>query len=259
MTDHGITIIVPTYNHEAYIADAIESVLDQSVFEGCKVIISDDSSTDNTVEIAQSVSAGFSNIIVRQNTSNLGVMEHYRLLSSLVDTPYLAILEGDDHWAATEKLELQKSLMDAHPNTGLCFTACSVNDEATGATWDHPGWPVDRHRVVHLLDMLASNPVATFSNCLYRTHRFAEAVQCSSTKGGYDWLLNMTIASEGGALFAARNCTGYRLHANGAWTRLDREQKRSGILQSLVALKNNVDSSFFPYIDAAILRAQHEA
>lgn len=258
MSDHpSITILIPTYNHADYIAEAISSVRDQSIFSSCKVIVSDDCSSDDTLKIASRVSANSPNITVRSNKSNLGIMGHYRLLASLVDTPYLAILEGDDYWPASEKMELQKSLMDAHPEVGLCFTACIVKDEAMDVRWHHPGWPEGRHRLVHLLDMLISNPIATFSNCFYRSNRFSEFVTRSEAKSGYDWLLNMTIAAKGGALFAARASTCYRIHANGTWTRLSLEEKRAGIVNSLMALREQVDGSFAPYIDAALARAQN--
>ena len=258
MGDFAITVIVPTYNHQAYIAEAIESVRSQSLFSACKVIVSDDCSADNTVEIAREVSDGAANISVRKNPSNVGVMEHYRLLAQLVDTPYLAILEGDDYWRSPDKLELQKALLESHPGVGLCFSACLVDDEGSGTTWRQPGWPVDRHRVVHLLDMLTSNPIATFSNCFYRAPRFKEVAEQANVKDGYDWLFNMTIAANGGALFAARTGTVYRLHPNGTWTRLGSEQKRAQIIKSLAGLRNNVDEAFGAYIDAAITRASND-
>ncbi|MBB3315488.1 glycosyltransferase involved in cell wall biosynthesis [Rhizobium sp. BK181] len=258
MPDASITILVPTFNHEKYIAEAIKSVRDQTIIGSCNVIISDDCSSDDTVEIARRLTRDLPNFTVRQNASNLGIMEHYRLLASLVDTSYLAILEGDDYWHATDKMELQKSLMDSHPEIPLCFTACLVKDEASGAKWHHPGWSPDRHRVVHFLDMLTFNPVATFSNCFYRTASFADAVSVADAKSGYDWLLNMSLASAGGALFAARACTLYRLHANGTWTKLNSKQKRAGIISSLEALKSKVDNSLGLYIDAAIARAHND-
>lgn len=255
MNNPAITVIIPTYNHERYIEEAVRSVRGQSIILSCNVIISDDCSTDNTVDKAIKASEGAPNITIRRNIKNAGVMEHYKLLSKLVDTPYLAILEGDDYWCLTDKLELQKSLLDAHPGVGLCFSACLVCDEASGTSWHHPGWLVDRHRVVHLLDMLTNNPIATFSNCFYRTSRFMEVVELANTTSGYDWLLNMTIAADGGALFAARTCTVYRLHPNGTWTRLGSEQKRAEIIKSLSSLKGNVDKVFKAYIDAAIAQA----
>ncbi|MES0206750.1 glycosyltransferase [Mesorhizobium sp. LNHC209A00] len=258
MNNPPITVIIPTYNHERYIEESVRSVRSQSIILSCNVIISDDCSTDNTVDKAIKASEGAPNITIRRNIKNAGVMEHYKLLSKLVDTPYLAILEGDDYWSSTDKLELQKSLLDAHPGVGLCFSACLVDDEASGTSWHHPGWPVDRHRVVQLLDLLTSNPIATFSNCFYRTQRFVEVVDRANVKSGYDWLLNMTIAASGGALFAARTSTVYRLHANGTWTRLGSEQKRAEIIKSLASLKDNVDVSFDAFIDAAMTRALND-
>lgn len=258
MPDASITILVPTYNHAKYIAEAIQSLREQTIIASCKVIISDDCSSDDTFAIARGLTRDLPNFEVRQNAPNLGIMEHYRLLATLVDTQYLAILEGDDYWHATDKLELQRSLMDSHPEIPLCFTACVVKDEATGVKWHHPGWAPDRHRIVHFLDMLNFNPVATFSNCFYRTAPFAEAVNRADAKRGYDWLLNTSLAANGGALFAARPCTHYRLHANGTWTRLNSDQKRAGIITSLEVLKGKVDVSLSLYIDAAIAKAQND-
>lgn len=258
MTEQAITVLIPTYNHAAYISEAIASVRDQSIFDSCRVVVSDDGSADDTVSCAIDASSHLPNVIVRQNPKNLGIIDHYRLLASLVETPYLAILEGDDYWHASDKLELQKQLMDTHPSVGFCFTACLVKDETSGASWHHPGWPANRHRVVQLLDMLTANPIATFSNCFYRSSRFSELVTHASAKRGYDWLLNMTLASDGGALFAAKACTSYRLHENGTWTGLSLEQKRTETVNSLLALKKNVDRFYAPFIDAAINRAQND-
>ncbi|MFN7026093.1 MAG: glycosyltransferase family 2 protein [Pseudorhizobium sp.] len=258
MLDASITILVPTYNHANYIAEAIQSVREQTIIGSCKVIISDDCSSDDTVDIARRLTRDLPNFEVRQNVPNLGIMEHYRLLSSLVETPYLAILEGDDYWHAPDKMELQKSLMDSHPEIPLCFTACLVKDEVTGAKWHHPGWAPNRHRVVHFIDMLTFNPMATFSNCFYRRAPFAEAVSLADARSGYDWLLNTSLAARDGALFAARPCTHYRLHANGTWTKMNSKEKRAGIVKSLEALRGKVDDSLNLYIDAAIAKAQND-
>lgn len=258
MTKPDVTVVIPTYNHENYVAEAIKSVRNQSIFDACKVIVSDDCSSDETVRVAQDEAKGLANVSVRKNQSNLGIIEHYRYLATLADTPYLAILEGDDYWNAADKLELQKKLMDAHPQVGVCFTACLIQDEESGTSWHHPGWERHRHRIIPLLDMLTSNPVATFSNCLYRTDRFSSAVKIPSSTKGYDWLLNMTIAADGGALYAATAGTLYRLHTGGTWTSLTPDQKRKGIIESLQTLKVRVDAAYHSFIDAAVSR-EHNA
>src|SRR5882757_7216800 len=98
MTNPLITVIVPTYNHARFIAQAIDSIIVQTIFTSTKVVVSDDCSSDETVSIVRATTHGLPNVEVIANEANLGIIDHYRKLADLVDTPYVAILEGDDYW-----------------------------------------------------------------------------------------------------------------------------------------------------------------
>ena len=118
MGEPPITVLIPTYNHEKYIEAAIESVVNQTIFDVCRVIVSDDCSLDNTFQRATRASANFGNITVRRNIRNLGIMPHYATLVASVSTPFVAILEGDDVWLSTRKLELQHEILGARTACG---------------------------------------------------------------------------------------------------------------------------------------------
>src|SRR5262245_51936476 len=83
-----VTVLIPTFGHQKTIAEAIKSVASQSIFEECKVVVSDDCSLDETYAIAKFSAAPYSNVEVRRNAQNLGVMKHYRSLMLEVSSPY---------------------------------------------------------------------------------------------------------------------------------------------------------------------------
>lgn len=116
-----VSIITPTYNHERYIADCIQSVLRQT-YTNWEMIIVDDGSTDSTLKVAQSFAAGDRRIHVytQQNVGIFRLGETYNFAVSVSTGNYLAVLEGDDVWSEN-KLELQVKAMEEQPEAVLCW------------------------------------------------------------------------------------------------------------------------------------------
>lgn len=96
-----VSIIMPAYNTEAYIAQAIQSALDQTL-DRIEVIVVDDCSTDRTGEIARS----FSDLRVRvlRNERNCGITVSSNRAIEQAQGNWIAILDSDD-WYAPERLE----------------------------------------------------------------------------------------------------------------------------------------------------------
>lgn len=104
MSKKPISIILITYNHESVIQDCISSLLEQSV--DYELIVIDDASTDNTVDIIKK--AGFKNIKIHVNKVNNGIEnlhKNYNQGLAFVNTEYVCILEGDDFWERTKLQE----------------------------------------------------------------------------------------------------------------------------------------------------------
>jgi glycosyltransferase involved in cell wall biosynthesis len=109
---HLVSIISPTYNHEKYIAECIESVLAQS-YENWEMIIIDDGSTDSTYSIACEY-ARKDNRIRPFTQENIGIFrlgESYNFALNQSSGKYIAILECDDVWLS-EKLEIQVGVLE---------------------------------------------------------------------------------------------------------------------------------------------------
>ncbi|HEY5510810.1 MAG TPA: glycosyltransferase family 2 protein [Prolixibacteraceae bacterium] len=134
-----VSIISPTYNHEKYLVDCIESVLDQT-YPNWEMIILNDGSTDRTAEIATSYQDADSRIklINQENVGIFRLSETYNKGISIARGEYLAVLEGDDCWAPN-KLELQVAAFQNDPDAVVCWgMARCVNSDKSQVYYISP-------------------------------------------------------------------------------------------------------------------------
>lgn len=115
-----VTILMPAYNHEKYISQAIESVLAQKTNYPYELLIHDDCSTDNTLTIAQNYATKFSDKIkVFTEEENQGLLKSYKRLIEQSNGKYLAILESDDYWLDENKLQIQIDFLESNSDYGI--------------------------------------------------------------------------------------------------------------------------------------------
>ncbi len=117
-----ISVCCITYNHEQYLAKAIESVLAQKFDGAVEMVIGEDCSTDGTRALALAYQAQYpEQIKVLTPTKNLGVMENLTATLAACDGDYIAVLDGDDYWTDTTKLQRQVAALEAHDDCVMCF------------------------------------------------------------------------------------------------------------------------------------------
>jgi glycosyltransferase involved in cell wall biosynthesis len=94
-----ISILIPNYNKAEYIRDTLESIFSQTTFYKFKVIIIDDCSTDNSLEIIQEfVELYPEKITLYKNNKNIGTFQTSLKLYELITTNYFTVLDSDDYW-----------------------------------------------------------------------------------------------------------------------------------------------------------------
>lgn len=106
-----VSIITITYNREAFIRQAIDSVLAQT-FKDWEMIIIDDASTDNTERIVKTYIDGESRIKYFKNKVNLGIAKTRNRGLELARGIYIAPLDSDDTWLDQNKLQKQVEFLD---------------------------------------------------------------------------------------------------------------------------------------------------
>ena len=111
------SIIIPTFNHAAYVAQAVESALDQS-YEDCEVIVIDDGSTDAT----QSILANYGDRIVNVRQANAGLSAARNAGLSVARGEFVLFLDADD-WIPPQKIMVQLPYLEDHDELGLTYSA----------------------------------------------------------------------------------------------------------------------------------------
>lgn len=111
-----VTVLMPVFNVEKYIREAIDSILNQT-FSDFILLILDDYSTDNTAKIVSEYTD--QRIKYYKQDKNVGLSENLNTGVALADTEYLARMDGDDISVAT-CLEKQINFLDTHPDIDIC-------------------------------------------------------------------------------------------------------------------------------------------
>ena len=118
-----ISVIIPTYNSDKYICEALDSVLLQT-YSDYEIIVIDDGSTDTTREVIENRFRTVRYYYVENN----GVSAARNLGISMAQGELIAFLDADDKWLP-EKLEKQAALFDKNDTLGMAFTENCFFDE----------------------------------------------------------------------------------------------------------------------------------
>lgn len=120
-----VSIVTPSFNSSKYIEQTIQSVLSQT-YENWELIIVDDCSTDNSVEVISAFTVNNSKIKLVELQSNSGAAEARNKAIGLAKGEFIAFLDSDDIWKPN-KLEQQLSFMGNEVD--FSFTAYELIDE----------------------------------------------------------------------------------------------------------------------------------
>ncbi|MDO5012825.1 MAG: glycosyltransferase family 2 protein, partial [Pseudomonadota bacterium] len=112
-----VSVLMPAYNSEKYVAQAIESILNQT-FTDFEFIIINDGSTDDTPKIVREYAARDPRIKFIDNAQNQGLIAVLNQGLDLCTGEYIARMDSDDI-SHPERFQLQVEYLDANPNVGV--------------------------------------------------------------------------------------------------------------------------------------------
>ena len=121
-----VSVIMPCYNMASYISDSIKSVISQT-YPHWELLIVDDASTDNTVDIIESYSQSDPRIRCAIKKQNSGIADTRNQCIQMAQGQFLAFLDADDIWHP-EKLEKQLRFM-IEKNVGFSYSTYDWIDE----------------------------------------------------------------------------------------------------------------------------------
>jgi glycosyltransferase involved in cell wall biosynthesis len=121
-----VSVVILCYNLQDYIARAIASVLMQQTSFNFEVIVLNDGSTDDSLQI---IEAFKDRIILINHKTNHGLIKSRIEAYDKCQGKYIALCDGDDYWTDELKLQKQVEFMESHPDFGLVHTGFEVMDE----------------------------------------------------------------------------------------------------------------------------------
>ena len=127
-----VSVVMPAYNAENYIAEAIESILNQT-YKKFEFIIVNDGSTDNTLQIIKEYAKKDKRIKVIENEQNLGIANSRNVYLNLVKGKYIATQDADDISIST-RLSEQVNYLENNKEVGVVGAFIEIFDDATGKT-----------------------------------------------------------------------------------------------------------------------------
>lgn len=113
----AVSVIMPVFNTEKYVAEAIESVFSQT-FRDLELICIDDGSSDRSVEVIKSFG---DRVLLLQNEQNCGIGKSRNRGMAVAKGRFIAFIDADDIWRP-EKLEKQLKQFEKDSSLSVCFS-----------------------------------------------------------------------------------------------------------------------------------------
>lgn len=128
-----VSIHCITYNHERFIAQALDSFLMQKAPFPFEIVIGDDCSADGTVKLVEVYQALHPGLIkLLPSPVNLGITQNFRRTLKACRGRYIAICEGDDFWVDPTKLAQQVQFLEDHPGYVMAYHGARILDGLGG-------------------------------------------------------------------------------------------------------------------------------
>jgi glycosyltransferase involved in cell wall biosynthesis len=165
-----VSIFMMTYNHERYIAKALDSILSQKVNFDYEIVLGEDCSSDKTREIVLSYKRKYADLIkLLLHDQNLGASNNQIVVIEKCTGKYIAILEGDDYWIDPYKLQKQVDFLEANPDYGMIATDIILVDQESKTLPDTEmllKQRTYRKEDIGFFDLLHGNLINTLTVCV---------------------------------------------------------------------------------------------
>lgn len=213
-----VSVVMIAYNVERYLEAAVESVLDQRTNFRVELVIGEDCSTDRTREIALKYENEYPGLVrVLQHPQNLGLTPNCVATHNACVGKYLALLDGDDYWTNSEKLQQQITFLEAHPNySGSAHQAAIIYDDIPGSN-SHFG--ATQEMTYQLSDTLQHRKFHT-SSLVYRRELWTKSGGIPTTILSNERAIYPMIAVYGPIHYSPENNCIYRKSSIGISSRI---------------------------------------
>lgn len=212
-----ISVCMVTYNHAKYIAQAIDSVLMQRGNFEIELVIGEDCSTDNTREIIiDKWKSNKNHIKLILGETNIGVNHNYVRTLQNCSGQYIAMLDGDDFWTSSDKLQTQLKYLEAKPDCAICYHNAAIVEE-DGNTLIRYAVPSGQKEITSIEELVIRN---FLPNCtvFFRNGFMVDYPQDFFNLSMADWPIHVLTAQYGNIGYIDRVMANYRKHPEGIYS-----------------------------------------
>jgi glycosyltransferase involved in cell wall biosynthesis len=246
-----VSVLLITYNHEPYLSEALDSILKQNASFAWELVISEDCSTDRTLEIVHKYSAKHPTAKIILSDHNLNTNEVSSRAIKICSGEYIAYIDGDDVWLSDQKLQQQVDYLDRNPFCTLCFHDVCVIDKGgkvLGETWNGQTAPA----LIGIDELIGHNSIASCS-AMFRRSAIGELPKSFDNVPFGDWALWVLATRNGMCGYLPEVLAARRKHPAGCYTSMNSRQKIEENLRCLDWFEVNLDSKFM----TSVRRAQN--
>lgn len=256
-----VTTVVTTYNHEQFIAQALESAVAQEGRFIHEILVSDDCSTDGTRAIVGEIAARNPGLVFDiSGGENIGISENMRKCIGAAKGKYIAWLEGDDYWASSAKLRDQVDFMEAHADCPMAFCALKLLTAN--------GLSACAHRYDTLSERVTGydffkppaymGVIGNFSTCMFRADLVKSLPESLYKHRLSEIALAFYLERFGALGFVRGEYTVYRQHAGGVWSGAGKFGQFLQRVRCREQVRDVCREEYVPLVDADIQKTEDE-
>jgi glycosyltransferase involved in cell wall biosynthesis len=245
--DPLVSVLIVTYNHEAYIEQTLEGILAQQCDFPIEIIIGEDKSNDQTLEICLDYQKRYPQLVrIVTWHKNVGFNANFLRVWARARGKYLAYCEGDDYWIDPTKLTKQVALMEHFPDTVVCGAQTQVLIMGEEGKCKYIP-PVNMKQQLFLEEILHSSNSFHTSTFLFRMADF-NIPACARSGIFLDNILLVAAALQGSLKCIPDTVSVWRIHTGGMYSGLDNIKKYENALEFLQSTMTFVDEIYLPTI-----------
>ena len=223
-----VSVICMTYNHEKYIAKALDTIISQRTDFNFEIVVHDDCSTDSTADIIREYEKKYPDIVKpiyeKENQYSKGADVFMELTLPQARGRYIAVCEGDDYWLDDDKLQIQFNAMEKHPEVDMCACGAMEMAESVESLEIRPQLSDGILPVEDVI--LGGGRYLATSSLFFRKELFDEFMEFEKVIC-FDYSNQIKGALRGGIYYVNRIMSVYRKAVENSWTkRIERDKKK---------------------------------
>jgi len=230
-----VSVVLITYNHAAFIRQALDGILMQEGAFEMEVVVGNDCSTDGTTAIIADYVALYPGVFrLLSHETNLGMHKNVDRSLAASRGSYVAIIEGDDYWSDTQKLARQVAFLEANLDFSFCFHNAMVIYEDGSGRANHPMTNI--HKLEYsLADITHGWNIATAS-VMYRNGLLPRMPDWVYEGTASDLVIFIFLAQRGRVGYLPQMMSVYRI--NNGVTRTGQQERH---MLGIVRMHKNLD------------------